>query len=110
MGIPQNGRFAVFSLFSATVFALPLLLHGSDARGAQLTTLHGFCAEAACADGSDAQSALVRDASGNPFGVTREVGMDLAEMGARLVLVVTDPVVAKLPPVQTVLESVPSPV
>jgi hydroxyacid-oxoacid transhydrogenase len=27
-------------------------------------------------------------------GVTREVGMDLAEMGARLVLVVTDPVLA----------------
>ena len=38
-------------------------------------------------------------------GVTREVGMDLAEMGARLVLVVTDPVLAKLPPVRTVLDS-----
>ena len=38
-------------------------------------------------------------------GVTREVGMDLAEMGARLVLVVTDPVLAKLPPVRTVFES-----
>ena len=38
-------------------------------------------------------------------GVTREVGMDLKEMGARLVLVVTDPVVATLPPVRTVLES-----
>ena len=38
-------------------------------------------------------------------GVTREVGMDLAEMGARLVLVVTDPVLARLPPVGTVLES-----
>ena len=38
-------------------------------------------------------------------GVTREVGMDLAEMGARLVLVVTDPVLAGLPPVRTVLES-----
>jgi len=38
-------------------------------------------------------------------GVTREVGMDLKEMGARLVMVVTDPVVAKLPPVLTVLES-----
>ena len=38
-------------------------------------------------------------------GVTREVGMDLAEMGARMVLVVTDPVVAGLPPVRTVLES-----
>ncbi len=38
-------------------------------------------------------------------GVTREVGMDLSEMGAKLVLVVTDPVLATLPPVHTVLES-----
>ncbi len=38
-------------------------------------------------------------------GVTREVGMDLAELGARQVLVVTDPVVGQLAPVQTVLES-----
>ena len=38
-------------------------------------------------------------------GVTREVGMDLREMGARLVLVLTDPVVGGLPPVRTVLES-----
>ena len=38
-------------------------------------------------------------------GVTREVGMDLAGMGARNVLVVTDPTVARLPPAQTVLES-----
>jgi hydroxyacid-oxoacid transhydrogenase len=39
------------------------------------------------------------------IGVTREVGMDLAEMGATLVMVVTDPVLARLPPVATVLES-----
>jgi hydroxyacid-oxoacid transhydrogenase len=38
-------------------------------------------------------------------GVTREVGMDLAELGSRLVLVLTDPVLSRLPPVQTVLES-----
>ena len=38
-------------------------------------------------------------------GVTREVGMDLAEMGAKLVMVVTDPLLAILPPVRTVLES-----
>jgi hydroxyacid-oxoacid transhydrogenase len=38
-------------------------------------------------------------------GVTREVGLDLAELGARRVLVLTDPVVAKLPPVATALES-----
>jgi hydroxyacid-oxoacid transhydrogenase len=38
-------------------------------------------------------------------GVTREVGCDLADLGVRNVLVVTDPVMARLPPVQTVLES-----
>ena len=38
-------------------------------------------------------------------GVTREVGMDLAEMGAKHVLVVTDPVVGALPPMQTVIDS-----
>jgi hydroxyacid-oxoacid transhydrogenase len=41
-------------------------------------------------------------------GVTREVGMDLADLGARKVLVITDPVVADLAPVQTVLESLES--
>ena len=38
-------------------------------------------------------------------GVTREVGMDLAEMKSRNVLVMTDPVLRSLPPVQTVLAS-----
>jgi hydroxyacid-oxoacid transhydrogenase len=38
-------------------------------------------------------------------GVTREIGMDLAEMGARLALVVTDPTLSRLPPVKTVLDS-----
>jgi hydroxyacid-oxoacid transhydrogenase len=38
-------------------------------------------------------------------GVTREVGMDLKEMGARRVLVLTDPLVCGLPPLRTVLES-----
>src|SRR6185312_16013675 len=38
-------------------------------------------------------------------GVTREVGMDLSDLGARHVLVVTDPVIKPLRPVQTVLES-----
>ncbi|MGD0132568.1 MAG: hydroxyacid-oxoacid transhydrogenase [Bryobacteraceae bacterium] len=41
-------------------------------------------------------------------GVTREVGMDLADLSARKVLVITDPVVADLAPVQTVLESLES--
>jgi len=38
-------------------------------------------------------------------GVTREVGMDLADLGVRRALVVTDPNLAKLAPVATVLES-----
>jgi len=38
-------------------------------------------------------------------GVTREAGMDLADLGVRTALVVTDPVLRALPPVQTVLES-----
>ena len=36
------------------------------------------------------------------FGVTREVGMDLAGLGTRHALVLTDPVLEALPPVQTV--------
>jgi len=38
-------------------------------------------------------------------GVTREVGMDLADLGVRRVLVLTDPGLKSLRPVQTVLQS-----
>jgi hydroxyacid-oxoacid transhydrogenase len=38
-------------------------------------------------------------------GVTRECGMDLSDLGVRRALVLTDPVVARLPPVAAVLES-----
>jgi hydroxyacid-oxoacid transhydrogenase len=38
-------------------------------------------------------------------GVTREVGMDLADVGAKNVLVLTDSVLRNLSPVETVLES-----
>lgn len=38
-------------------------------------------------------------------GVTREVGLDLAEMGIRRVMVLTDPFLAKLPPLAVTLES-----
>jgi hydroxyacid-oxoacid transhydrogenase len=46
-------------------------------------------------------------ASGIRFGagVTREVGMDLAELGSRNVLVITDSVLRRLRPVEVVLES-----
>jgi hydroxyacid-oxoacid transhydrogenase len=39
------------------------------------------------------------------WGVTREVGMDLADLGVRRALVVTDPVIAGLQPVATTLQS-----
>ena len=38
-------------------------------------------------------------------GVTREVGADLAELGINRALVITDPIVRRLAPVQTVAES-----
>ena len=41
-------------------------------------------------------------------GVTREIGMDLAELGVRRVMVVTDPYLTSLAPVATVLESLKS--
>ena len=37
------------------------------------------------------------------WGVTREVGMDLADLGAKRVMVVTDPMLRELPPVAKVL-------
>ena len=39
------------------------------------------------------------------WGVTREVGMDLVDCGAKRVMVVTDPVLRELPPVATVLNA-----
>lgn len=41
-------------------------------------------------------------------GVTREVGPELAELGKRRVMVLTDPVVGSLPPVANTLESLES--
>ena len=41
-------------------------------------------------------------------GVTREVGMDLADLGVRNALVITDPGLARMAPVATVLESLES--
>jgi hydroxyacid-oxoacid transhydrogenase len=38
-------------------------------------------------------------------GVTREVGMDLADLGIRSALVITDPTLRRLRPVETALES-----
>ena len=41
-------------------------------------------------------------------GVTREVGMDLADLGVRNALVITDPVLARMAPVEATLESLES--
>jgi hydroxyacid-oxoacid transhydrogenase len=41
-------------------------------------------------------------------GVTREIGMDLADLGVRNALVITDPGLARMTPVQTTLESLES--
>ncbi len=38
-------------------------------------------------------------------GTTQELGMDLADMGMKRVMVLTDPIMKKLPPVETALES-----
>ena len=38
-------------------------------------------------------------------GTTREVGMDLADLGVKKVMVLTDPYLSKLPTVATVLDS-----
>jgi hydroxyacid-oxoacid transhydrogenase len=53
------------------------------------------------------ETAFEMAASGIRFGagITREVGMDLADLGSRNVLVVTDPVLRRLRPVEIVLES-----
>jgi hydroxyacid-oxoacid transhydrogenase len=55
----------------------------------------------------DRESAFEMAVSSVRFGagVTREVGMDLADLGARRVLVIADPIVSGLPPVHVVLES-----
>ena len=41
-------------------------------------------------------------------GVTREIGMDLADAGLKRALIVTDPRVAKLPPTAAVIEALES--
>ncbi|HEY1760006.1 MAG TPA: hydroxyacid-oxoacid transhydrogenase [Bryobacteraceae bacterium] len=53
------------------------------------------------------ETAFEMAASGIRFGagITREAGMDLADLGARNVLVITDPVLRGLRPVEIVLES-----
>jgi hydroxyacid-oxoacid transhydrogenase len=53
------------------------------------------------------ESVLTMSSAGIKYGAgaTREIGWDLKELGARRVMVTTDPRLAELPPVATVLES-----
>ena len=53
------------------------------------------------------ETAFTMDTSSIKFGpgVTREVGSDLKQLGARRVMIVTDPRVAQLEPVQRVREA-----
>jgi hydroxyacid-oxoacid transhydrogenase len=55
----------------------------------------------------DQESAFEMAASAIRFGpgVTREIGSELADLGLRRVMVVTDPIVARLPPVATALQA-----
>jgi uncharacterized repeat protein (TIGR03803 family) len=46
----------------------------SAAQGWTLKTLHSFCAESQCADGSQPVAGLVRDAAGNLYGTTETGG------------------------------------
>src|SRR5262245_55657563 len=56
-------------------------------------------------DGNDTAFEMAASAVRYGSGVTREVGMDAADRGLRRVMVLTDPVVRRLAPVETVLES-----
>jgi hydroxyacid-oxoacid transhydrogenase len=56
-------------------------------------------------DGRDVAFEMVASSVRYGVGVTREIGMDLADRGLRRVMVVTDRTVARLQPVATVLES-----
>src|SRR5436190_1368702 len=55
----------------------------------------------------DHESAFEMASSSIRFGpgVTREIGPELADLGLRRVMVVTDPIVARLPPVTTALQA-----
>ena len=55
-------------------------------------------------------TAFQMGASNLRFGVgtTREIGMDLSDMGLKRVLVITDPNLVDLPPVQTAREALES--
>ncbi|MBM3768924.1 MAG: iron-containing alcohol dehydrogenase, partial [Acidobacteria bacterium] len=78
--------------------------------GAEMASRPVTRAFAAALDVAERETAFEMAASNLRFGpgVTRELGMDLREMGLTRVLVVTDRRLRDLPPVLTVLESLRS--
>jgi uncharacterized repeat protein (TIGR03803 family) len=66
-----SGRIA----FLCAVGAAMLLLASGSAQAWTLKTLHSFCAQANCTDGSTPLAGLVRDPSGTLYGTT-QVGGD----------------------------------
>ena len=77
----------------------------ADDRLAPRGTLSGVAPGATRSPGLDRVFEMSASAVRYGRGVTGEVGAELADRGLRRVMVVTDPVVATLPPVATVLES-----
>ena len=72
-----------------TILGLPVILNNSKQSACKKTTQYKWAARI----------------FGLVLGVTREVGMDLVDMGIKRVLVVTDNNLLDLPPVQTVFEA-----
>jgi uncharacterized repeat protein (TIGR03803 family) len=66
-------RGAVIAVAAAVAFALTPV--GSASASYTLTTLHGFCAKTACADGSQSESSVVTDSAGNLYGATVNGGV-----------------------------------
>ena len=61
--------------FWALAFVAPTTSSG-NAHAWTLKTLHSFCAESKCADGSQPVAGLLRDDAGNLYGTTEVGGMD----------------------------------
>ena len=80
-------------LFGRTIITGLYCARGSAYGGIQFSMTHEIAFEMS--------GASVRYGA----GVTREVGMDLADLGIRHALVITDPLLRHMHPVQTVLES-----
>jgi hypothetical protein len=63
-------RSARALVIASAVAALLALVLANYASAYTLKTLHAFCAEANCADGSEPSASLIRDGTGNLYGTT----------------------------------------